>query len=258
MNAKKKDIEKLKEKLQIDVENLIIKIDSNFKFLEENQALDIYKYNANLIADLKAKKKKLEDYKKFIEDFENKQAQIQKDFLNEDILASDYLKDNKDIIEETRSYFRQLSKKFYPDKIAGITIENYTNKTNSAPNKLRFKIETKIESDSSQGIGNIKIFCYDLTILDLSKNSKIDFVFHDSRLFSDNAQDNRISIMFNILKNKYLNGWQKQYIASINENQLNKLTDEAKKFVKDNTILNLLDSSPNEKLLGLDIELDYD
>ena len=149
------------------------------------------------------------------------------------------------------SYFRELSRMFYPESQAGITINN-----NEGDNQIRYDIEAKIHSDSSDGINSVKIFCYDLTLLFKGRKHIIDFVFHDSRLFS-NIDEKHCSELFKIVKNRFqLNN--KQYIASINQNQLNNLDAEVKSFITDNVVIELNDDDDSSKLLGMKVELDYD
>jgi uncharacterized protein YydD (DUF2326 family) len=59
----------------------------------------------------------------------------------------------------------------------------------------------------------------------------MNFIFHDSRLFSD-IDETHCDELFKIVKDKFLD---KQYIASINQNQLNTLSNDTKKFIEKNT-----------------------
>ncbi|MGP8323346.1 MAG: DUF2326 domain-containing protein [Methanosarcinaceae archaeon] len=121
-----------------------------------------------------------------------------------------------------RDHFRSLAKILYPDSVAGLTIE-----CNDGENQLQFNIDAKIESDASDGINNVKIFCYDLTILFKGYNHNIDFVFHDSRLF-DGIDGRQKVDMFKTVYQKFT-PVNKQYIATVNQNQL----DEIKKHMAD-------------------------
>jgi ribosomal protein L15 len=53
---------------------------------------------------------------------------------------------------------------------------------------------------------------------------------------------------------------QKQYIATINQNQLNEIKqnlspDEFKTIIEENTVLSLTDDSDAEKLLGITVDI---
>ena len=153
-----------------------------------------------------------------------------------------------------RNYFRDIAKRLYPDNVVGLTIEN-----NVDNNKQRFNIEAKIESDNSDGINNVKIFCYDLTLLFKGKNHKINFIFHDSRLF-DGIDDRQKAELIAVLDEKF-NSTSTQYIASINQNQIKYIKDilgeeRYKRIIEDNTILVLTDEDTSEKLLGIQVDIE--
>lgn len=80
------------------------------------------------------------------------------------------------------------------------------------------------------------------------------YIFHDSRLFSD-IDEVHCNELFEIVKDKFTD---KQYIASINQNQLNALSDNVKDFVQKHVVQELTDDSDDGKLLGITVELEYD
>ena len=123
----------------------------------------------------------------------------------------------------------------------------------------RFNIEAKIESDNSDGINNVKIFCYDLTLLFKGKNHKINFIFHDSRLF-DGIDDRQKAELISVLNEKF-SDTNNQYIASINQNQIKGIKyilgeERYKEIIEDNTILVLTDEDVSEKLLGVQVDIE--
>lgn len=118
----------------------------------------------------------------------------------------------------------------------------------------------KIKFDGSDGIGNIKLFCYDLTILLKGFGHKVNFLFHDSRLLSD-TDPRQLAELFKIL-NDYIKISGKQYVLTLNQNQI----DEVKKYltahefetiIDQNICLELKDELPEEKLLGIQVDMDY-
>ncbi len=171
--------------------------------------------------------------------------------------TADYLKDAEDIKTKTNDFFRLLVKRFYPNAAAGITIDN-----NEKDNQIRYDIKAKIEADKSDGIGNVKLFCFDTTLLLKGFNHKVDFIFHDSRLL-DGIDPRQKHELF-IIVNEYFKQIGKQYILTANYNQLEEIkqyfssTGEYKQIIEDNIILNLKDSEPSEKLLGIQVDMDYD
>ncbi len=223
--------------------------DNKMKYLNARQALDIFtKMNANL-AELIQSKEKLQGYEKLQHDYDQKKISLQKDMILESEKTVHYLDDVKRDINVIMEYFRVLAKLFYPSSLSGITVKN-----NDGSNQTRYDIEAKIQSDSSDGINSVKLFCYDITTLMQGNNHIINFIFHDSRLFSD-IDETHCNELFKIVQDRFLN---KQYIASINQNQLNNLSNDMKKFVEQNTIQELTDDSDNGKLLGITVELEYD
>jgi len=237
------------ESLKKDFVSLKQNFDKNMKFLNAHQALDIFtKMNASL-SEMIQSKKKLQSYEKLQHDYGQKKISLKKDMILQSEKTVNYLDDAKEDIRVIMEYFRVLAKLFYPNSLSGITVKN-----NDGFNQIRYDIEAKIQSDSSDGINSVKLFCYDITTLMQGNNHIMNFIFHDSRLFSD-IDETHCNELFKIVQDRFSD---KQYIASINQNQLNTLSDSVKKFVKKNTIQELTDDSDNGKLLGITVELEYD
>jgi uncharacterized protein YydD (DUF2326 family) len=235
--------------LEKDFISLKQNFDKNMKFLNAHQALDIFtKMNANL-SEMIQSKEKLQGYEKLQHDYVQKTLSLKEKLVLQSKQTVNYLDDAKKDTDKIMEYFRGLAKRFYPNVLSGVTVKN-----NDGLNQIRYDIEAKIQSDSSDGINSVKLFCYDITILMQGNNHNINFIFHDSRLFSD-IDETHCNELFKIVQDRFLD---KQYIASINQNQLNTLSDNMKKFVKENTIQEFTDDSDNGKLLGITVELEYD
>ena len=82
----------------------------------------------------------------------------------------------------------------------------------------------------------------------------MNFIFHDSRLYSD-IDEVHCNVLFEIVRTRFKD---KQYIASINQNQLNALSDDMQNFVKNHIVKELTDDSETGKLLGITVELEHD
>lgn len=237
-----------------EVERLQKELDKLMKYLGDHQALDLFVSLSNKSAELKAERDSLKKYQELQSEYKTRERQTEKDLLELTEDTDTFLKEIKSNTEELRNYFRSLSKIFYPESVAGLTIEN-----NDGNNGLRYNIDAKIESDASDGINNVKIFCYDLTILFKGHNHKINFIFHDSRLF-DGTDPRQKRDMFNIIYQKFA-GTGKQYIATVNQNQLDEIKnqlsdDEFNNIINQNTVLTLTDESHSEKLLGIKVEVE--
>jgi uncharacterized protein YydD (DUF2326 family) len=241
-------ISELKE-LEAQFTNLKEELDSHMKFLNAHQALDVFTKMSSRLAEFQQNREKLQGYEKLQHDYEQKKTSLKKEMILQSEETSTYLDQVKNDINEIMEDFRVLVKRFYPNALAGITVRNNDNK-----NQIRYDIEAKIQSDSSDGINSVKLFCYDLTLLTHGSNHFMDFMFHDSRLFSD-IDEVHCNVLFEIVKTKFTD---KQYIASINQNQLNALSPDMQKFVNDHLVRELTDDSDGGKLLGITVELEYD
>ena len=99
-----------------------------------------------------------------------------------------------------------------------------------------------------------------MTILLLKQNHNFEFLFHDSRLFSNMDPRQRYSL-FKIAYEKISNEGL-QYIATINEDTIQTFKDlmteeEYEKIIEKNTRLVLTDESDESKLLGIQVDMDY-
>lgn len=237
------------KKLNSQFTNLKEELDSHMKFLNAHQALDVFTKMSSRLAALQQNREKLQGYEKLQHDYEQKKTSLKKDMILQSEETATYLDQVKNDINKIMEYFRVLVKRFYPDALAGITVRN-----NDGKNQIRYEIEAKIQSDSSDGINSVKLFCYDLTLLMHGSNHFMNFMFHDSRLFSD-IDEVHCNVLFEIVKTKFKD---KQYIASINQNQLNALSEDMQDFVKNHVVRELTDNSDGGKLLGITVELEYD
>ncbi|TCN63035.1 DUF2326 domain-containing protein [Acetobacteroides hydrogenigenes] len=231
-------------------------LDEKMNYLNAHHALDVYTKLSNKLSDLKSKHDNVLQYEELFEKYKQETRNIKEKNLKASERTDEYLRDAKEIVLQTNDFFRSLVKRFYPRSNAGITVYN-----NEGENQIRYTIEPKIEADKSDGIGNVKLFAYDFTILLKGFGHKIDFLFHDSRLL-DGIDPRQKHELFLIL-NEFVQKFQKQYILTVNYNQLEEIKglfnpEEYKSIIQENTILELKDSSPSEKLLGIQIDLDYD
>ncbi|MGD9638722.1 MAG: DUF2326 domain-containing protein [Alphaproteobacteria bacterium] len=232
------------------------KLDQKLQYLNAHNAVDVVLKLNNKLSDKKNQKNDYLKYESLLKEYENKELNIKKQFVEEEQKTVDYLNSTEENSDKNMDgFFRRLAKKIYPDATSGITVKN-----NSGTNQLRYDFDAKIESDSSDGIGSAKIFCYDLTLLFMGSRHKIDFLFHDNRLFSDIDPRQKISMLSEA--NNLFNTHNKQYILTLNQNQIDDITEisdgEKQKLINDNIILKLTDNSDTEKLLGIKIDLKYD
>lgn len=231
-------------------------LSATIKFLKDHGALSEYESILKSLAEKKARFESLTRLSALKDEYKNKAYEIKKELEAENQKASAYLTTIVDHIENVSRQFRTYTKRIYPDKSSGIAVTN-----NDGDNQIRFNIEAKIISDSSDGINECKIFCYDLALAKLKLNHKVGFVCHDSRLYADIDPRQRAEL-FKIaneeaIKNKI------QYIATINEDQIDGMKgwfedDEFQSIFQLKKVLELTDESSAHKLLGFDVDLDYE
>ncbi len=246
------EISTLKEKEKKDRQTL----DSLLKYLGAHHALDVFVNLSNKLADLRTRLEGIKAYEKMRGEYSRRQRDLKERFIEENRQTDNYLNNIKAVLEENLDFFRTLSKRFYPDSPSGITVD-----LNEGENRKRFNIDAKIESDSSGGINNVKIFCYDLTLLFKKRNHRINFIFHDSRLFNG-VDERQITEMIKVVGDLFVDS-DKQYIVTMNQNQLEEIrrhlpTEQVQSLIEKNTVLTLTDGSPEEKLLGMNVDLSYD
>lgn len=253
----KKELETQKETLVKSGEEKSIEINQCLRYLDTHQALDVFLSLSQKLADTQAKLNSILKYEELLNSYNLQISKIKKDKLEANDKTFCYLDTAKSITESNNTMFRSFAKRFYPNFASGITVE-----PNVGDNQIRYNIATKIEADKSDGIGNVKIFCYDMTLLLQEHNHHCNFIFHDSRLL-EGIDPRQKSELFKIADETFRCN-DKQYIITANLNQLEEMKQyfdselEYKKIISDNIIYELGDKSPEEKLLGIQVELDYD
>lgn len=229
--------------------------DEKMKLLAKSRALDFFAAINAQLTDLKAKLSKLTDYKNISEHSKKEMAQALKDLSSQEVTTIEYLEAYKSQQHPVYHGFSELANKFYPDVPAGISVRN-----NDGNNQERFRISAKIQNDASDGINEVKIFCYDMNNLLHSRVHKLQSIFHDSRMFSDIDPRQRAILLQEAHALTQSSG--KQYIATINEDQLTSLKDvlseEEYRQILSTVALELKDDSPESKLLGVQIDMQYE
>jgi uncharacterized protein YydD (DUF2326 family) len=238
------------------IKKINAEVDSKLAYLSDKRALDQYVAVSSQRSELLGKLHKLQDYQKLLQKSRDDLVHIRRDFAEETIKSNLYLQDTEIERNKQISMFAELSKKFYPEAPAGITIDN-----NQGENKVRFDFDVRIEADGSDGINSIKIFCYDLAILLLGSNHNVEFIWHDSRLFSD-VDPRQLAPLFKVA-DQFTRERGKQYIATVNQHQLDTLRTEFSDdefrnlFESQNIVLRLKDDGPESKLLGIQVDMYY-
>lgn len=231
--------------------------DEKLQYLNSHGALDDYTQLTKQLSAYTIQLEKLQQFKNLLNEYKNKLEEVKKDFSEENIATNEYLKkDFTTTITENITIFQSLANEFYNDKPSGITVSN-----NEGKNKIRYNINAKIELDRGDGVNEVKIFCFDWTLLKGQHNHKVKFLFHDSRILSE-TDTRQVATMFKIAyENSIKHGFQ--YILSANQNILDALKNELSEeeyqnIIVDSEILELNDKSLEGKLLGIQVDLDYE
>lgn len=252
--------EKRKFEVELEEVNKIIQRignqeDEKLQYLNSHGALEEYTQLNKQLADAEKKLDKLKQYKLIVNEYKNKFEEIKQTFSNENIATNKYLEDIEFLLRKNILLFKSFAERFYKDKSAGITIEN-----NERINQKRFEIKAKIEDDAGDAVNEVKIFCFDWTLLKAGHNHNVKFLFHDSRI-TDGMDSRQVKTLFEVAyEESKIEGYQ--YIISLNQNVIDSLKKEFsdsdfKKIIRDNIVLQLSDKSDKDKLLGIQIDLNY-
>lgn len=117
-----------------------------------------------------------------------------------------------------------------------------------------YKYQVDIERSGSEGIEKMKIFCFDLTILQLQMRTRagVDFLIHDTLMYD--SVDTRQRALALELAHEVTNTLGGQYICTINSDMV-PFEDFSKKFEFNKHVrLTLSDASPSGSLLGMRFE----
>jgi uncharacterized protein YydD (DUF2326 family) len=229
--------------------------DEALRFLNSHGALADYSNLAGKQNSLRIKLEKLKQYDKILKGHRLKKEEIKKDLSEENLKADKYLNSIDEIKRKNVLIFNQLANSFYDNKSSGISIEN-----NTGENQIRFNVEARIQDDKGDAVSEVKIFCFDWTLLKGKNNHSVDFIFHDSRIL-DGMDSRQIATLFKTSyaeckKNSY------QYIISANHNTIESVkaeltSDEFLELITKNEVLELNDISDEGKLLGIQVDLNY-
>lgn len=230
--------------------------DYKLYLLKSTGSLEEYAKLNEQLSQIKVRYEKLISYRKLLNEYQNKIDEVKENFAKENSATNKYLQENEALKNRNIKTFSSFAEQFYANKPSGIIIEN-----NEGDNLNRFKIEATIDSDSGDGVNNVKIFCFDWTLLKNQNNHNIKYIFHDSRLISE-IDPRQIATMFQLAHfHSTVNNFQ--YIISANQKELDAIKAEFddieyQKYVLDNIIEDLTDESDSGKLLGISVALKYE
>lgn len=223
-------------------------LNNELEFLQSHKAIDKYLALNNKLNAYQADKNRLKKYANLEKEFKAKLATLRQDLSVNNINTQTYLDSIESYTFELNKKFINLAKRFFPEKKSAFTIKS----NDSAKSQTRFDYDARIESDGSDGIKEIIIFCFDW-ILASCKKTKMGFIYHDSLLLA-NVENRQREILFEIIT-ELCKKSDIQYIININQDQINCFNAESIEHILNNKILELTDKDASSKLLGMEVEL---
>ena len=244
----------LKE-IDTQITSLGKRMDELLDYLNSHGALEEYVVLTKQLSSLQNDLNRIQEYQKILKAYRDTKLDIRASMIEQDKAADAYLEEENTYLDDLKNSYWNYAKRFYPKKKSGLVIRN-----NLGENMLRYTLEARIEDDSSDGVNEVRMFCFDWLLLNCQK-SKIKFVAHDSRMFA-NMDPRQRETLFRIAF-ETCQTTDFQYICSVNEDALlsfeSMMTEEEyQDIVKSNVILELNDDAPESKLLGIQIDIDLE
>lgn len=239
------EINSLNEKSRV-LKSKIVELDNeraqNMEIIKTHGALDEYVAMTSKLSELQqilgSIEAKIESYSKFQKG--SSELKIQREQIVSEA-RTDIMQ--RDSLQKAMSIFHENSKYLYGTQPGNLEID-------ITPSGYSFDIS--IERAKSNGVSHMKIFCYDLMLLELEINIRPNFLIHDSNIFE--GVDERQIYKALELAYKKTKG-DKQYICMMNsDNMPYKLFDKQFNSTISNAVVcTLSDSREDGGILGIKI-----
>ncbi len=251
LSAEIRDLKIEIEKLQIEMKSLANRRDNILKDLNNKGALEERDTLKDRIKTLEKEKQDLEKYAHILNEFKKDKSNLEVKNATIKQASISYLDKNHEHIEYIQKTFRNLVKQFYDNQGGSFKIDE-------APTaKYLFNINIHIPKEGSQGVGEVKVFCYDVLLYLLNKDL-LGFLAHDGCIFSEMDRRQKSTIFKIILE--LTKGDNFQYFLNIGDNTLNEILDEnneinilsedEKEIIKNSIRLTLSDKDEKNWLFG--------
>ncbi|MEZ8661764.1 DUF2326 domain-containing protein [Vibrio cyclitrophicus] len=161
--------------------------------------------------------------------------------------ALDYLSSISPKLEDIDNRFRAIVKRFYDSNGGEVKVSL------SKDAQYLYDLDVHIPRDSSQGVNEVRIFCYDLLMYELNKEA-LGFLAHDGCIFSE-LDPRQKSMMFRLIL-EYISDSDLQYFLNIGQSSLDEvlagdiLTSQEKEFIESSIVVNLYDDDPSSWMFG--------
>lgn len=233
--------------LNIEIEKASKKRDDSLEILNNSGALEEYNSIEERIKFLDSEIKKLTKYEETLNDFKRDKSALNVESAKIKEKSILYLAKEKEFLGSIEDKFREIVKRFYDNHGGSLELKE----TKTA--KYLYDIAVEIPRGSSQAIGEVEIFCYDVLLYKLNKDI-LNFMAHDGYIFSEMDPRQKATIFKVILE--LIQDNDLQYFINIGESSLNEvldqkiLTDSEKEKISKNIILELYDKNPKNWLFG--------
>lgn len=256
LTEEKSRFEKDRARIAREILRLSRRQDELMQILNTHGALEEFVALGKQQAVLRSRVEKLTAYEDILAKYRTKLNEIKVEFSQQTLLAEEYLQKNRQATDALISEFRVLSREFYEDKPGVLAITN-----NTANNRMRFDVIARIADDISDGINEVKMFCFDWLLLKSKQNHSLQFLFHDSRLLA-NMDPRQRAALFRVA-HKQCEAADFQYIISVNQDMVEPLKslmkpEEYDAILTKQRVLELTDESDATKLLGIHVDVDYE
>ncbi len=237
------------DELDKDMKELSSKRDLILKDLNNKGALEERDSLKDRIKTLYEEEQNLERYENILNDFQEDKVNLDVEQALVKKKSLTYLHSIHENLVHIETSFRNLVKEFY-DNEGGVF------KLEQAPSaKYLFNINSHIPREGSQGVNEVKIFCYDV-LLYLLNPDLLGFLAHDGCLFSEMDRRQQSTILKVVIK--LINDYNLQYFLNIGDSTLNAvleddndiLTQEEKEFIRSHIVLTLSDDNEKNWLFG--------
>lgn len=247
INSEVSNFEKEAEEIKKEISKIEKNRDEILSILNDLSAFEEYdSINEAIIVG----NKQIENHEKFtkvIDELKTKESDLTVSNAEVNNLGRHYVNESKPKIEDIENKFRSIVKTFYAGQGGNLKIDM------SKDAKYLFDLDIHIPRDASQGVNEVKIFCYDLLLHRLNPHL-FNFLAHDGCIFSELDPRQKAMMFKNIISE--INSSGLQYFINMGQSSIDEiltseiLDAEEKKIIKKSIRLELYDNNSSSWLFG--------
>ncbi|TVT33128.1 DUF2326 domain-containing protein [Marinobacter vinifirmus] len=237
--------------LQLRLERMERERDDILRDLDSKGALEEYNSINDAIQRLSKEVAELQKFTNILKDLRDREAELDLDAAKLKAESLKYLDEREEYFEYVENRFRSLVKRFYDNHGGSLKVSL------AKDAKYLFNIDMDIPRDGSQGVSEVKIFCYDILLYELN-SSLLGLLAHDGCIFSE-MDPRQKSMIFKVVIEK-VREQGLQYFINVGESSLQEVLDKdnqidildptEKDLVEESIVLELFDKDPKNWLFG--------